>query len=72
MAAARRDLRDRDRDLAAGRFDGLLAWLRRHVHAYGRQYESAALVEQASGETVSERWLRESLWQRYGEAYGLV
>ena len=72
MAAARRDLPELDRDLAAGRFDGLLAWLRRHVHAYGRQYESAALVEQASGETVSERWLRDSLWQRYGEAYGLV
>lgn len=72
MAAASRDLPDLDRDLAAGRFDGLLAWLRRHVHAYGRQFESAALVEQASGEPVSERWLVDSLWQRYGAAYGLA
>jgi hypothetical protein len=61
-----------DRDLAAGRFDGLLTWLRQHVHAYGRQFESAALVEQASGEPVSERWLVESLWQRYGAAHGIA
>jgi len=72
MAAARRDLPELDQHLGVGRFDGLLAWLRRHVHAYGRQFESAALVEQASGEPVSERWLRDSLWQRYGEAYGLA
>ena len=72
MAAACRALPELDRDLAAGRFDGLLAWLRRHVHAYGRQFESAALVEQASGEPVSERWLVESLWQRYGAAHGIA
>jgi len=72
MAAASRHLPDLDHDLAAGRFDGLLAWLRRHVHAYGRQFESASLVEQATGEPVSERWLVESLWKRYGVAYGLA
>jgi len=72
MAAACRALPELDRDLAAGRFDGLLTWLRQHVHAYGRQFESAALVEQASGEPVSERWLVESLWQRYGAAHGIA
>lgn len=71
MAAATRDLPDLDGDLAAGRFAGLLAWLRQHVHAHGRQLESAALVEQATGEPVSARWLVESLWRRYGPAYGL-
>jgi carboxypeptidase Taq len=71
MAAAARHLPDLDRDLAAGHFAGLLSWLRRHVHAHGRQFESASLVEQATGQLVSERWLMESLRQRYGAAYGL-
>ena len=71
MAAASRQLPDLDQDIAAGRFGGLLSWLRQHVHAHGRLHDSAALVEQATGEPVSERWLIESLWQRYGPAYGL-
>jgi carboxypeptidase Taq len=69
MAAVRRGLPDLDRDIAAGRFDELLAWLRRHVHAHGRTLDSAAIVEQATGEPVSERWLVESLRQRYGAVY---
>ncbi len=71
MAAAARQLPTLDDDVAAGRFGGLLSWLRQRVHAHGRQFESAALVEQATGQPVSERWLVESLRRRYGEAYGL-
>jgi carboxypeptidase Taq len=72
MAAAARQLPDLDRDLAAGRFAGLLSWLRSHVHAYGRQLDSVALVERATGQPVSSRWLVDSLWRRYGGAYGLT
>ena len=72
MAAASQHLPDLERDLAAGRFGRLLSWLRREVHAHGRQFESAALVERATGQPVSAKWLVESLWQRYGAAYGLV
>ena len=72
MAAAVRQLPDMSGDLAAGRFGGLLSWLRQKVHAHGRQFESAALVEQATGQPVSARWLVESLWRRYGGAHGLV
>jgi carboxypeptidase Taq len=72
MAAATRQLPEIDRDIAAGRFEGLLSWLQQHVHAHGRQFESAALVERATGEPVSERWLVESLRRRYGAAYGIA
>ena len=72
MAAAARHLPDLDSDLAAGRFGGLLSWLRQRVHAHGRQFESAALVEQATGQPVSAQWLVESLWRRYGGAHGLA
>ena len=71
MAAAARQLPDLDGDLAAGRFAGLLSWLRSHVHAHGRQLESVALVEQATGQPVSAKWLVGSLRRRYGAAYGL-
>ncbi len=72
MAAAARHVPTIDHDIAAGRFEGLLSWLRQHVHAYGRQFESAALVEQATGEPVSEQWLVESLRRRYGVAHGIA
>ena len=71
MAAASRQLPDLQRDLAAGRFGGLLSWLRSEVHAHGRQFESVPLVERASGQPVSARWLVGSLRRRYGAAYGL-
>jgi len=60
-----------DRDIAAGRFGGLLDWLRREVHAHGRLLGSEPLVERATGGAVSEEWLVASLRRRYGEAHGL-
>lgn len=72
MKAARAALPDLDDEIAAGRFGGLLDWLRRHVHTVGRRLESSALVERATGEPVTERHLVESLWRRYGEPYGLA
>jgi carboxypeptidase Taq len=56
---------------ARGEFRPLLAWLREHVHAAGRMLESEPLVERATGRPVSEKWLLESLWHRYGPAHGL-
>ncbi len=72
MAAAERRLPDLWRQISVGRFDDLLDWLHREVHAYGRALESEPLVEQATGECVSERWLVESLRRRYGPAHGLA
>ena len=56
---------------AAGRFEALLQWMRDQVHAAGRTLESDRLVEQATGKTVSEQWLLDSLRRRYGPAHGL-
>jgi carboxypeptidase Taq len=72
MAAAGRDLPELDRDVAHGRFGGLLAWLRDRVHRHGRLYSPAELVARATGAPVSERWLVESLRARYGAAHGFV
>jgi carboxypeptidase Taq len=72
MAAARRRMPDLSHAFAAGRFGELLAWLRSEIHAAGRTLESDRLVERATGEPVSERWLLESLHERYGPAHGLA
>jgi carboxypeptidase Taq len=57
-------------EMATGRFDTLLGWLRTEVHAVGRTLESVPLVTRATGQRVSERWLLESLEERYGPAHG--
>ena len=71
MAEARRRLPGLDAEFAAGRFDTLLGWLRREVHAAGRMLESDPLVERATGREVTVDWLVASLRDRYGAAYGL-
>ena len=71
MRAAEAQLPGLDREIAAGRFAGLLDWLRRKVHAHGRLLDSEGLVAQATGVPVSEEWLVEGLWRRYGAAHGL-
>ncbi|NBT13531.1 MAG: carboxypeptidase M32 [Planctomycetia bacterium] len=71
MHAAEGAMPGLDRDIAAGRFAGLLDWLRREVHAHGRLLGSERLVERATGGPVSEEWLVASLRRRYGAAHGL-
>ena len=72
MAAAEESIPNLDGELAAGRFGDLLTWLHHKVHARGRLLESEALVVEATGRPVSERWLVESLRRRYGRAHGLA
>lgn len=72
MSAATRRMPDLPAEFAAGRFAALLDWLRHEIHAAGRMLESDRLVERASGEPVSERWLLDSLHDRYGPAHGLA
>jgi carboxypeptidase Taq len=52
MEAARRDLPDLDRQIAGGRFGGLLGWLREHVHRHGRKFTPDELVRRATGSTI--------------------
>jgi len=71
MAAVETDLPDLPAAIAAGRFGPLLNWLRVRVHEHGRLIDPGPLVSRATGRPVSERWLVESLWSRYGPAHGL-
>ena len=57
--------------IRAGDFAPLLHWLHQHIHASGRTLKSEALVEKVSGKSVSEKYLVESLYRRYGPLHGL-
>ena len=57
--------------IRGGDFAPLLHWLHQHIHASGRTVNSEALVEQVSGTSVSEKYLVESLYRRYGPLHGL-
>ena len=57
--------------IRVGDFAPLLHWLHQHIHAFGRTHKSEALVEKVSGESVSEKYLVESLYRRYGPIHGL-
>jgi carboxypeptidase Taq len=72
MAAAERVLPNLEEEIAAGRFAGLLGWMREHIHRRGRLLASDALVQEASGSPPSEKWLTDSLRRRYGAAHGFA
>ena len=57
--------------IRVGDFAPLLHWLQQHIHASGRTLKSDAIVEKVSGKSVSEKYLVESLYRRYGPLHGL-
>lgn len=56
FAAAARELPGLESDLAEGRYDSLLGWLRDRVHRFGARFQPDALMQQATGETTHERF----------------
>lgn len=61
--ALRGDLRDLDREIAAGRFGALIGWLRENVHRVGASLGSQELISRATGRELSA-----APWLRYAEA----
>jgi carboxypeptidase Taq len=56
-------------DFARGDFAWLLRWLRENIHAQGRRFSALELVQRATGETLSPRYLVKYLRGRYGVLY---
>jgi carboxypeptidase Taq len=52
-----------DDDIAAGRFGGLIEWLRQNVHAKGASVGAQELIKDATGRTLSA-----APWLRYAES----
>jgi carboxypeptidase Taq len=62
---------DLETDFARGDFSWLLGWLRENIHAHGRRYGTLELVQRATGEPLSPRYLMRYLVARYGALYGV-
>ncbi len=68
---ARRDLPGLDGDVAAGRFGGLLAWLRRHIHARGSLVTASELCREVTGRDLAAGPFLAYLTDKYGELCAL-
>ncbi len=64
-------LPDLDARIAAKDHAPLLAWLREHVHALGRRFQTPEFVEKVTGRPLSHEPLLAYLQDRYGSLYGL-
>ncbi|MFO1393726.1 MAG: carboxypeptidase M32 [Steroidobacteraceae bacterium] len=59
----RRDHPDLDREIEAGQFGNLFAWLRENVHIHGASLSSQDLIKKATGKALTA-----APWLRYAEA----
>ena len=69
--AAKRQLPGVMEDVGQGVFDGLLAWLRQHVHARGTRLRAGELIEAISGQRLQSSFLVDYLETKFGQLYGL-
>jgi len=60
-----------DGQFRQGNFSSLREWLRENIHAHGRRYTAAELVERVTGSPLSHESLIRHLASKYGEIYGL-
>jgi len=71
FAAARRDLADLDKQVGAGEFGPLRAWLTERIYRHGRKYTAPEIVQRATGEPLSIAPYLAYLNTKYGALYGL-
>ncbi|RME47662.1 MAG: carboxypeptidase M32 [Caldilineae bacterium] len=57
--------------IAQGKFDGVLGWLRTHIHRHGRKFTPTELVERVTGGPMDARPYIEYITGKYSEIYEL-
>ncbi len=57
--------------IASGDSSGVLQWLRKNIHPFGRTFNSAELCKHATGETLNSNYFIDYAKKKYGEIYGL-
>jgi len=65
------DMPDMEEQIRKGKFDDLLAWLRKNVHQHGAKYEPQELVQQVTGSKIDAAPYVRYLNQKYRQIYGL-
>ena len=69
--AMRMDIPDLEKQIAAGKFGDLLAWLRQRVHQYGAKYEPQELVQNITGQRIDPSDYLRYLEEKFGQIYEL-
>ena len=57
--------------IAKGKFDTILVWMREHVHQYGSKFEPQEIMLKATGSKITPEPYMAYLKTKYGEIYGL-
>ena len=66
-----RDIPDLDQQMAQGKLDGLLAWLRQHIHRHGNKLFTTELLQRITGAGLSAGPYLRYLNGKFGQIYGL-
>ncbi|HLZ09033.1 MAG TPA: carboxypeptidase M32, partial [Chloroflexota bacterium] len=70
-AALRRQYPDLDDRIAAGEFSVVLDWMRDRIHRWGRMKLPRELIQEATGEAPTPKYLVSYLNEKYGALYGI-
>ncbi len=65
------DLPNMDAEMASGDFSSIKTWLGSHVHAHGRYYSAAKLIEHVTGEPLSAQYFVDYIRTKYQSLYNL-
>ena len=66
-----KDIRDLDQQIHKGKFDALLAWLRKNIHVHGHKYDPQDLVKKVAGSKIDPSAYVRYLTKKYSDIYGL-
>jgi carboxypeptidase Taq len=69
--AAQKEQPDLPEEIRKGRFQPLLAWLRKNIHVHGRRYTSAELCQLATGEPLDIAYFLQYVADKYQLIYNL-
>ena len=58
-------------EIAQGKFDTILGWMREHVHRYGSKFEPQEIMLKATGSKITPEPYMKYLKTKYGEIYNL-
>ncbi|MFA6285333.1 MAG: carboxypeptidase M32 [Parcubacteria group bacterium] len=70
--AAKKDLIDLEKEIAAGEFFHLREWLRKKIHVHGKMYSADSLVREVTGEPLTSQYFIDYLKKKYGEIYKIT
>jgi carboxypeptidase Taq len=68
---AKADIPSLPDQIAAGKFDQLLIWLRENVHRHGRKYTPAELVKHVTGNDLTAANYVAYIKSKFSDIYGL-